>query len=314
MHTEAIVLQQPGVIALDELKLVEPGPDDAIVDMIWSGISTGTERLFWQGRMPWFPGLGYPLVPGYEGVGEVVSAPGGSGLAPGDRVFVPGANCYADARGLFGASAARVVVPARRVTKVAEQLGDRATLLSLAATAQHAIAASPHSGPALIVGHGALGRLIARLLIARGDPAPTVWEVAAGRFSGALGYEVVAPAADDADRRYATVFEVSGSVQVVDQVVQRIAHGGEIVLAGFYAEPLSIAFPPAFMREARMRIAAEWTPADLSTVEAHLDADRLSLDGLISHRSAASDATTAYRVAFDDPSCTKMILSWRTTQ
>ena len=43
----------------------------------------------------------------------------------------------------------------------------------------------------------------------------------------------------------------------------RLAPGGEIVLAGFYSDRPSFAFPPAFMREARFRIAAQWQPADL---------------------------------------------------
>ena len=46
--------------------------DDVVVDIEYSGISTGTERLLWTGRMPAFPGMGYPLVPGYESVGRVV--------------------------------------------------------------------------------------------------------------------------------------------------------------------------------------------------------------------------------------------------
>lgn len=57
--------------------------------------------------MPPFPGMGYPLVPGYEAAGEVVEAGPDSGLRPGERVFVPGANCFmpteaAKLRGLFG--------------------------------------------------------------------------------------------------------------------------------------------------------------------------------------------------------------------
>ena len=28
----------------------------------YSGISTGTETLLWTGKMPSFPGMGYPLV------------------------------------------------------------------------------------------------------------------------------------------------------------------------------------------------------------------------------------------------------------
>ena len=39
------------------------------------------------------------------------------------------------------------------------------------------------------------------------------------------------------------------------------------MLAGFYSEPLSFAFPPAFMREARIRVAAEWRQADLVAVK-----------------------------------------------
>ena len=33
-----------------------------------------TEKLLWNGTMPHFPGMGYPLVPGYESVGRVIEA------------------------------------------------------------------------------------------------------------------------------------------------------------------------------------------------------------------------------------------------
>jgi len=65
------------------------------------------------------------------------------------------------------------------------------------------------------------------------------------------------------------------------------------------------------MREARMRVAAEWRPNDLAAVTALIDAGRLSLDGLITHRAAAAEAPSAYRTAFSDPACLKMILDWR---
>ena len=71
METVAVVLEQPGKLALRTLALQEPGADDIVVDALWSGISSGTERLLWAGRMPDFPGMGYPLVPGYETVGIV---------------------------------------------------------------------------------------------------------------------------------------------------------------------------------------------------------------------------------------------------
>ena len=67
----------------------------------------------------------------------------------------------------------------------------------------------------------------------------------------------------------------------------------------------------AFMREARLRVAAQWQPSDLEAVSRMIDDGRLSLDGLITHRSPASQADAAYRTAFGDASCLKMILDWR---
>ena len=107
----AVVIEQPQQLAVRELKLTPPGPADLVVQTEWSGISTGTERLFWSGKMPPFPGMGYPLVPGYEAVGRVMAVGAGSDNWIGQRVFVPGARCFGEVRGLFGASASRLVVP-----------------------------------------------------------------------------------------------------------------------------------------------------------------------------------------------------------
>jgi 3-hydroxyethyl bacteriochlorophyllide a dehydrogenase len=60
--------------------------------------------------MPDFPGMGYPLVPGYETVGEVIEAGPERGFTVGQRVFAPGATCYGDVRGLFGGAASHLVV------------------------------------------------------------------------------------------------------------------------------------------------------------------------------------------------------------
>ncbi|MEM6589898.1 MAG: chlorophyll synthesis pathway protein BchC, partial [Pseudomonadota bacterium] len=98
---------------------------------------------------------------------------------------------------------------------------------------------------------------------------------------------------------------------ILNDLITRIGKGGEIVLAGFYAEDLNFAFPPAFIKEVRMRIAAEWTRDDLLQTRALLDSGALSLAGLITHEAAATDAPEAYRTAFSDPTCLKMILNWK---
>jgi bacteriochlorophyllide a dehydrogenase len=313
MHTLAVVLEEPKSLRLDRVELTPPGDDDLVVDVEWSGISTGTERLLWSGHMPTFPGMGYPLIPGYESVGRVVSAGKAAGERIGDRVFVPGAKCFGPIRGLFGGAAGRLIVPQRRAHAIDEALGERGVLMALAATAQHALAAPGARRPDLIVGHGVLGRLIARLACVDGGPPPTVWETNPGRRQGAQGYRAIDPA-EDMRSDYSAIYDVSGDASLLDALIGRLAPGGEIVLAGFYAAPLRFAFPPAFMREARLRVAAEWTEPDLHAVRKLAAEGRLSLDGLITHVEAAQSAPDAYRTAFTDPACLKMILDWRGQQ
>ncbi len=318
MNTLAVLLAEPEEIALRRVELADAGEADVVVDVAFSGISTGTEKLLWSGRMPPFPGMGYPLVPGYESVGTVHHAGPASGRRAGETVFVPGSKGFRDVRGLFGGAAKRLVAEGRRVTPVPEGLGADAILLALAATAHHALVGcrTPNAVagrlPTLIVGHGVLGRLLARLTLALGGEPPTVWETSAERAAGASGYRVCA-AEDDPRRDHAAICDASGDPGVLDALVTRLARGGEITLAGFYAERLSFAFPMAFIRQATFRVAAEWAPDDMRAVSAMAADGRLDLSGLLTHRAQAAEAASAYRTAFDDRRCLKMALDWRTT-
>ena len=317
MKTMAIVLEQPEHIAFSRLELTPPGDADIVVDIEFSGISTGTEKLLFNGRMPQFPGMGYPLVPGYESVGRVVAAGPHACHVVGERVFVPGARCYGEVRGLFGGAASKIVVADSRVVPVSTELGDSAVLLALAATAYHAVAVGgkrdPIVAPDLIVGHGVLGRLLARMTVAAGFAAPTVWETNPERAAGTFDYPVLHPDADPR-RNYHAIYDASGDSQILDKLVMRLAPGGEVVLAGFYTEPLNFAFAPAFMRETTIRCAAEWQRPDLLAVKELAENGRLSLEGLITHRDEPTHADAAYRTAFGDAGCLKMVLDWRSCQ
>jgi len=309
MQSTAIVFQQPKSLALTALSLPEMGAADVQVEVEFSGISTGTERLLWEGTMPAFPGMGYPLVPGYETVGRVVDAGDQATLKVGTRVYIPGSQCFQDARNLFGGSASKLVIPSARALPIQESLAEQGVLFALAATAYHAHSAPGTQQPELIVGHGVLGRMIARLAVLAGGN-PVVWETNPARRTGAVGYEVIDPSTDSR-KNYKCICDVSGASTLLDELIGRLAPGGEVVLAGFYDAPLSFVFPPAFMREARIRVAAQWSPPDLAAVIALAGDGRLSLDGLITHQHDASQADVAYRTAFGDADCLKMVLDWR---
>ncbi|TRD12005.1 chlorophyll synthesis pathway protein BchC [Erythrobacter insulae] len=307
MNSLAVILEGPERLALRELELAPVGSGDVVIDIAWSGISSGTEKLLWTGQMPDFPGMGYPLVPGYESIGRIVDAGADAQARIGEWVFVPGANCYTDARGLFGGTSSKVVVPSARALPVPERLGQSGVLCALAATALHAI--NGGTAPDLIIGHGVLGRLLARLTTALGAPAPTVWETSEARRDGAAGYTVLDPQADDR-RDYKSIYDASGDAAIIDAATPHLVKGGEITLAGFYADRVNFAFPAAFMKEARIRIAAEWQPGDLTQTLSLIETDKLDLANLITDARPAYAASDAYPQAFNDPACLKMVLDW----
>ena len=307
----AVVFEQPGKMALRPVQLPEPHSTDCVVEVHWTGISTGTERLLWDGRMPPFPGLAYPLVPGYESVGRVVSSGDEAQLEVGQQVFVPGSRGFTDVHGLFGGAARSLVVPAERLVLLPSEMESKGVLLALAATACHALRRIEDLGaPELIIGHGALGRLVARACMARYQVTPTVWETSPERREGEHSYLVLDPAEDDR-RDYQRVCDVSGSSTIIDQAVKHLSKGATVLLAGFYAAPIEFDFPAAFMREIDIRISAEWQPDDMQTALELVSVGDLSLSGIITHDHPYDSAETAYQQAFSDPRCLKMVLDWR---
>ncbi|NDA99618.1 MAG: chlorophyll synthesis pathway protein BchC [Betaproteobacteria bacterium] len=285
MKAQAIVFHAPQSLSVTALDIADLGDPDVEVEVDFTGISTGTERLLWDGTMPPFPGLGYPLVPGYEAVGRVVRRGAAAlELDLGAQVFVA-------------------------------ELGAKTVLMALAATAYHALSLGgqrdPIIAPDLIVGHGVMGRLLARLVLALGLPAPTVWETQAIRQQGGQGYSVIHPQ-DDERKNYRAIYDVSGDAGILNALIARLQAGGEVVLAGFYKQDLSFAYAPAFMREAQIRVAAQWKKSDLLAVSDLIHSGKLALDGLLTHTQTPGQARQAYEQAFADPQCLKMTIDWRT--
>ena len=310
METRAVVIDGPKKISVEPLTIKNPEPDEVVVDIKYSGISSGTEKLFWSGEMPHFPGMGYPLVPGYESVGEIISARTETGLAVGDYVFVPGANCYGEVKGLFGGTANTLVTSAKRVIKIDPAMKKEGVLFALAATARHSIAGLGNKLPDLIVGNGVLGRLLYRLTIAAGGIPPTVWEVNENRMESSDNYPVMRPE-NDVRKDYKAIYDVSGDKSVFDSLVGRLEKGGEIVLAGFYPGNISFSFPSAFIKEARFRISSEFNSEDVNVTRALIESGDLSLAGLITDVEPTKNVERAYNKAFTNPKCLKMILDWR---
>lgn len=307
--SEAVVLEKPNKLSLKTLQIEEIKSDEILVEIEYSGISTGTERLLYEGRMPDFPGMGYPLVPGYESIGTVDKSGSKSGFLPGDKVFVPGAKCFGDLKSLFGGTASKLVVSSKRVCKVPKETGEEGSLLALAATANHVFSVDGGCKPNIIVGHGALGRLIARIAVLKGFE-PIVIEANKERRKGNFDYEVISPL-ESKKLTGNCVVDASGDSSQLNNLVRFLKPNGEIVLAGFYDKPLSFDFAPAFLKEAKLRVSAQWTPSDLDEANKFFAENKLDFKDLISHKVSVDSISQAYETAFNDSSCLKMIINWK---
>jgi bacteriochlorophyllide a dehydrogenase len=313
MKSTAVVFDSPKQLSLQALDLPAVQWGQLEVAVQYSGISTGAESMLWDAGTSSLPVLAYPLIPGFETFGQVVKAHKGAKVKEGEMVFVPGANCFEGFKSMHGGAASRLVVSDHQVLPVSDALGVDAVLLALAATAYHAVsgggAHEPFTPPDLIIGHGVMGRLLARLTVAAGCPPPTVWETHAEKSKGAQGYEVISPE-DDPRKDYQAIYDVSGDVGLLDSLIQRIRPGGEVVLAGLYQHGLQFSYSPAFSREARIRVSSEWKRPDLLAVNELVNSGQLSLKGLVTHVQAFHSANAAYETAFGDISCLKMVLDW----
>ena len=117
------------------------------------------------------PHLRYPLVPGYEAAGTVLSAGADvRDVRVGDHVFVGGSMCYTDVAAAFGGQSSRLVKRAAQVVPLNGIAPSHGPLLALAATALHGVRrlGDVTGERVAVLGLGAVGQLAAAFLKAGG--------------------------------------------------------------------------------------------------------------------------------------------------
>jgi NADPH:quinone reductase-like Zn-dependent oxidoreductase len=229
----------PGVGALREESLPEPGADDALVKTVHSGISRGTELLVHTGRVPErvaermrapfqdgdFPG---PVKYGYLSVGKVEAGPD---ELVGREVFC-----------LFPHQD-RYVVPAAALTPLPDGVpARRATLAGAVETAVNALwDAAPRVGDRVaVVGGGLIGCAIAGLLCRFPLQRLQLVDVDPSRDAVAMrfGIELVDPAtaADNCD----VVFHASASSTGLQRSVELLGDEGEVIELSWYGSDVVV--------------------------------------------------------------------------
>jgi 3-hydroxyethyl bacteriochlorophyllide a dehydrogenase len=309
----AVVLEQPST-GRASWTCPPPLTADVVVDIAWSGISTGTEKLLWSGRMPPFPGHGLSA-----GAGLRIGRPGAqAGPASvtgwGERVFVPGA-----------AASARCAA-CSAVPRAAWWCRGARALPSTKAWATRRAAGAGRHGYHAVSGGGPARRIAAARPDRRprraGPPAGAAQR--AGRVPGhrGLGNEPARPGRQGYPCCTPTTTAARLPRHLRRQRRRRILDTpdqppgtGRRDRAGRLLQPSRCRsrFPPAFMREAQIRVPPPNGSAPTCWPSRHWRRSGCAVARrLITHHGARhSDADRAYRTAFGDPACLKMVLDWR---
>ncbi len=233
MNAIAVVLEEPERLCSGHFIACTCAPTDVVVDIDWSGISTAPSGCCGAGACRPFPGSDIRSFPGYESVGHIRKRGSNQLHRIGEPVSFPALRASAPFAPLCGA-ASRVVVPSQRASRSRTGSANAERCSHSQQPLYHAVISPDGAHAGLDRGTWcSLGRLVARVCLALGAHAPTVWETNPVRMSGADGYRVVAPQ-DDARRDYRAIVDVPVTRKILDTLVQRLAPQGEIVLAGFY--------------------------------------------------------------------------------
>lgn len=330
MKTKAIVIPAANTVEVREVELKPLGAEDVLVRTTLTSISAGTERMLMRGVMP-HPMLQFPVVPGYETVGEVIDAGADAQDWLGKRVYVGGNYGFIGVNPAFGGQSQFIAAPKTHLTDLQSLSDEQGVMLALAATALHGVdvaevrdgrlgadnAARPlnsHPQSLLILGQGIVGQLAARFAKSRGATVHVLDKVQS-RLRLSVADEIVSPEppppGPPAPGIYDVLIDATGKMDAIVPQLMRVKKGGRVVLLGYY-DKVELPYMPIFLRELTLAASREWAAGDLLRARDVIAAGDVDVRPLITHCMNAGDAPKAFDVAFNDPDCVKMILDWKT--
>ena len=258
------VMTKPGHIEFQRVAEPVPGPGEILLRIRKIGVC-GSDIHVWHGQHPFTP---YPVVQGHEYSGEVVSVGQGvTGIRPGmkataapqivcgvckpcqrgdyhicDKLKVRGFQAPGCAQDLF-------IVPENRIVVFPDTLSyEQGALIEPAAVAAHTTSrvATIQGRNVVVFGAGTIGNLVAQAAKCRGAKKVMITDLSDFRLKKALDAGIDAAcnvkteelkgklASAFGDEGYDLAFECAGVEASLDNAVQHIQKGGEIVVVAVY--------------------------------------------------------------------------------
>ena len=319
--SRAVVFVEPGEVEIWELDMPDPGPEDIVVKMLYSGISVGAEGGVLRGQRP--EDTRFPCVSGYQQTGEVVETGRDvKGFKVGDVVNLSGSKLPEDIHYGWGAHMEYSVQNYRNAVKVPKEVDPKvAALAKTLAVGYRGVKQTGISKGDLVavIGLGLIGQgysQIARLSGARvvgSDIIPMrrdlAWKHSCDKVIDGCGRPleeaVLAEKPEGAD----VAVEASGRTELIDEAVRVVRPEGKVVWQGWYPGRVAFTFHPAHQKQVRMVFP--------SSIEGEVEVlkllaeKKLVLDPLITHTFEYFDAPKAWEMLLNHPEeSLGVVLKW----
>jgi 2-desacetyl-2-hydroxyethyl bacteriochlorophyllide A dehydrogenase len=321
-----VVCLSPGRLEAQVRPRPVRGPGEVLLRVRRVGVC-GTDLHIFGGSQPY---LTYPRVMGHELSGEVAECDAGSGLAPGDPVYVMpylscGAcvacrqaktNCCVNLQVLGvhrdGALTEYLSVPGGFVHRADGITLDQAAMLEFLAIGAHAVRRGEVAAGqrVLVVGAGPIG--LAAMVFARQRGARvTALDSRRDRLDFALQHVGIdaAVALGDSDESelarlsggefFDVVFDATGNAQAMERGLRFVAHGGRYVLVSIVQADLRFPDPEFHKREATLLASRNATVQDFETVLAAMRAGQVPDRALATHRLALAEVPAGFARLLD---------------
>ncbi len=309
---KSIVCEAPGQLRMVHGPVPQAGDGEVLMRVRRIGVC-GTDMHIFRGTQPF---LSYPRVMGHELSGEVVTAPPGCGLAPGDQVYAMPylscgtcvacrkgkTNCCARIQVLGvhrdGGMAEYLTVPAQFLFKTEGISLDDAAMLEFLAIGAHAVRRAKVEGGqrVLVVGAGPIGVAAALFAKLKGGTV-TVLDSRADRLDfckQAIGVAHVVTVGDGDKEAlsaltdgefFDAVFDATGNIKAMERGLEFVAHGGSYVLVSIVPDRISFSDPEFHKRETNLLGSRNATVDDFREVLAAMKAGLVPTHLMNTHRT-----------------------------
>jgi 2-desacetyl-2-hydroxyethyl bacteriochlorophyllide A dehydrogenase len=321
-----VLCESPGALVAHDRPRPERKAGEVLLRVRRVGVC-GTDLHIYTGNQPY---LSYPRVMGHELSGVIEEADAGSGLAPGDPVYVMPylscggciacrqgkTNCCTSIQVLGvhrdGAFTEYLTLPAGFVHKADGISLDQAAMLEFLAIGAHAVRrAQVAAGQrVLVAGAGPIG--LAVMLFARLRGARVVaLDSRADRLKFAaehLGVEAAVTVGDGDEAEltrwsdgefFDAVFDATGNPNAMERGFRFIAHGGRYVLVSIVQGQIAFSDPEFHKREATLLASRNATTEDFETVLAAMRAGHVPSAALATHRMKLADVPGSFARLLD---------------